>query len=1073
MKLTSNSLSGALAIMASTLVFPAGQLCEGAGDLDEGFGNGGVVLTNIDSSTVPALTNEVASGIAIQDDGRIIVVGGLSGGGAGDFAVARYHADGTLDTTFSDDGLVTTNFKDSVGEGAGGVALQADGRIIVVGRSDDDFAVARYHPDGTLDTSFAGDGKVTTDFDGGRDYGYGVAVQNDGRIVVVGWRISRGFAVARYNADGSLDTTFSGDGKTTTNMSGSSSQGARNVAIQPDGRIVVAGHDRIGSSFRFAVVRYDTDGALDPSFSGDGIATTAFNPGISDRDFAHSVAVQSDGKIVVVGSTQTESRQDDFAVARYNADGSLDTTFSEDGMVTTDIDGDSHDSAYAVKVLDDGKIVVAGAGFAVVRYHSDGSLDTTFSGDGKVTANLGTGYGTAIQDDGSIVVAGGARPGTSHDFAVARYDPDGNPDSGFSGDGMAVTAFSLSSYDYGESVAVQDDGGILVAGRSDNGGQWDLALARHLPDGSLDTGFSNDGTLTTDFDGLESRGSSVKLQGDGKILVAGRVSGGDSGDFALARYNADGTPDTMFSGDGRVTTDFSSAEDIGYDIAVQGDGRILVIGSSTVGSDADLALARYDANGSLDTTFSTDGKATIDFGSTWEAGESIAVQADGRILAAGHSDAGFALARYNADGTLDTTFSEDGLLTTGFDGEEAFGRSVALQTDGRILLGGTSHGNGGARSMAVARYNSDGTLDPTFSEDGKVLVDFGHPSECEALAVQSDGKIVVAGNADRGNEKKAFAVARLNPDGTLDTTLSSDGKVTVALSERTSYFGRDVALHGEDRIVLVGAAPGVNSSDFALLAFDVKPTPEIFVIPSGGSYALVDGEGEMEFGYAPVGESSPTRTVVVRNLGGIELEGIAVSASGAASADYVVDDSDMSTTLASGASTSFTVSFIPTVPGTRIANLQIASNDADENPFDILLEARGLTALENWRFGHFGRIDDSGNAADDLDFENDGLANLLEWALDLDPTAASQLPFAVSAAEDHFEFLYTRSTAAAASGAQFVVQWNATLRNSDGWSADGVSEEILSDDGTIQDVKANIPIEDGDERFVRLMVTAP
>jgi uncharacterized delta-60 repeat protein len=210
-------------------------------------------------------------------------------------------AAGDLDSTFSGDGRVTTAF--AGGADASGVAVQADGKIVAAGAadrasSDSRFALARYRPSGTLDPTFSGDGKVTTAFAGGPAEAFGVAVQQDGKIVAAGDSV-QGFALARYNTDGTLDSTFGGDGKVTTELAGGI---ASAVAIQADGKIVAAGETRRASGdFLFALARYRPNGNLDTTFSGDGKVTTAFQGGLAQ---ASGVALQQDGKIVAAGDTR-------------------------------------------------------------------------------------------------------------------------------------------------------------------------------------------------------------------------------------------------------------------------------------------------------------------------------------------------------------------------------------------------------------------------------------------------------------------------------------------------------------------------------------------------------------------------------------------------------------------------------------------------------------------------------------------------------------------------------------------------------------------------------------------------
>jgi uncharacterized delta-60 repeat protein len=271
---------------------------------------------------------------------------------------------------------------------------------------------------GALDTTFSSDGKARTNFTAGDDAGNGIAVRPDGTIVVVGGANFDEFAVARYADDGTLDSTFSGNGEVRTDLS-SGRDFANGVALQVDGKIVVAGRSG-GTGGRFGLVRYNTDGTLDTTFGVDGKVRTNFTAG---DDVANGVALQPNGKIVVVGSANF----DKFAVARYNDDGTLDTSFSGNGKVRTDFSR-GLDAAHGVVVQADGKIVAAGhAGFdtfALARYTAGGALDSTFSGDGKLRTNFSRGHdfanGAALQVDGKIVAAGrvGGRGGR---FGLARY----------------------------------------------------------------------------------------------------------------------------------------------------------------------------------------------------------------------------------------------------------------------------------------------------------------------------------------------------------------------------------------------------------------------------------------------------------------------------------------------------------------------------------------------------------------------------------------------------------------------------------------------------------------------------
>jgi len=299
-------------------------------------------------------------------------------------------------------------------------------------------------------------------------------------------------AVARYTPAGALDTTFSGDGKATIDVGGGDNGSFGGVAIQPNGKILVAGYAWNGADYDFAVYRLNANGTLDTTFSGDGRAVFGFGAG--RQDFSNDLALQPNGRIVIVGSTCDSNHENcDFAAMRLSANGALDATFSGDGRQITNIGGE--DNAYGVAIQSNGKIVLAGqkstdgtndtASFAVARYNATGSPDTTFSGDGKVVSVFKAGSGAfgrdvIVQSDGKIVVMGGARTPTGDVFGVMRYKTNGSLDSTFSTDGKVTVSFGGSGWG-GAALALQADGKYVLSGAYHDGSQLDFALARVLP----------------------------------------------------------------------------------------------------------------------------------------------------------------------------------------------------------------------------------------------------------------------------------------------------------------------------------------------------------------------------------------------------------------------------------------------------------------------------------------------------------------------------------------------------------------------------------------------------------------
>jgi len=374
------------------------------------------------------------------------------------------------------------------------------------------------------------------------------------------------------------------------------------VALQADGKIVVAGYSNGGVDDDFALVRYKADCALDPSFSG-GKVTTSIS---GNADHAIDLAIQPDGKIVAVGFTKPTAGTFAFALVRYNPDGTLDTTFDTDGIVSTSING-VDDQARDVVLQTDGKIVVVGwtriganLDTAVVRYNSNGSLDTSFDLDGivvtSVSAGNDSGHDVVIQPDGKIVVAGDATNATD-DFAILRYNPNGSLDTAFDVDGIVTTDIG-GNVNSCRGIALQSDGKIVAGGNSNNGANFDFAVVRYNPNGSLDVSFDVDGIVTTGLGPGHDLGFDVAVP-PGKILMAGWAQNGANWDFGLVRYNSNGSLDTTFDGDGIALTPIGAGDDFGYDLVLQPDGQLVVVGSSHNGANLDFALVRYDANGGL------------------------------------------------------------------------------------------------------------------------------------------------------------------------------------------------------------------------------------------------------------------------------------------------------------------------------------------------------------------------------------------------------------------------------------------------------------------------------------------
>lgn len=449
--------------------------------------------------------------------------------------------------------------------------------------------------------------------------------------------------------------------------------------------------------------------------------------------------------------------------------GDLDTSLAGSGTMTQDLAG-GDDFGAAVVVQPDGNFIIAGPAsdgskpnFSLVRFTSDGRLDTSFNPGGTTPGIQSDPVGVcpcgaqamALQSDGKILAAGYAGNGTDLDFVVARYNTDGTLDAAnFSilsnQPGVIMVPIGSGTDDQAEALALRSNGSVVVAGFSYNGTDDDFAVAQVNKDGILDVLlFGTNGVTTTDLSGADDKALAAAIQPDGKIVLAGYATNADT-DFALARYNDDGTLDTTFNPGGAkpgtITTDFGAGNDVAQAIVIQMDGRILVAGTAGDGTGSSFALARYNSNGTLDTTFNPGGTkpgtVTTDFAGSTDKAYAVAIQPDGKVVVAGYATSGgrsdFAVARYNGDGTLDTGLNAGGgkpgtLITAIGSSSTSTAKALALQPDGEMVLAGYAANATTGTDFAAARYVAvdpawDVTPDAfTFTDAAQVAV----PGEVE------------------------------------------------------------------------------------------------------------------------------------------------------------------------------------------------------------------------------------------------------------------------------------------------------------------------------------------------------
>ncbi len=796
--------------LATALCLSAPRAQAFSGQPDVTFGQGGGARLGFTGA------NNTANAAALQTDGKIVVAGtGRNGGWSrGPLMLARYNADGSTDTSFGDGGVGWYFSEADTTYEARAVSVLTDGRIVVMGNSrapgtfsfESKVSVARFEADGTLDPTF-GNGGIAYPMPYTRFGGYAMLIQADGRIVIAGNAGNTPhLALARLNSDATPDASFNaGIGYAAVpimSRSGASAVGLLN------GKYVVTGvgYD-VNSDSAIAVVQFNDNGTLNTAFGGDGIVTTWVGSEAVPYALSFQTSITQPTKIIVAGEANNGTARMQFVILRYLPDGSLDTTFDSDGYSV--IGASTYDSgARSVRVVYAGtiasRIVVSGFSmadasetsrqFAVVKLNLGGSLDATFDGDGiarTTLAAIGATPNAMWVSAGRVTLIGTASESyNNYDVALARYVyADGSLDTAFDSDGLRLDDRGLTSSS-ARDVAVQADGGIVVAGTARRDGHDRFVAARFLPNGTPDAGFDGDGRLELDVGPGDNEATSVLVEPDGRILLGGwgvaANSGSNATGFLLTRRMPDGSPDPSFGTNGVV---IAKQLEEGESTALlrQTDGKLIAVGWLADANNYHLAAARFDANGQIDPAFGSNGS-----GFSWTYADSrnagvrpepaAALQPDGCIVIASEFGGGLQyrdiyLVRMTPEGLTDHTFGLGGLVLTPIGSARDIARGVAVRPDGRIVVAGWTE-TGAVTKAFVMRYLPDGTVDTTFGVGGHVLVDLGDPSSASAamtLELQPNGSIVIAGDgAQDGNTD--FAIARLTPAGALDTSFGNAGQ---------------------------------------------------------------------------------------------------------------------------------------------------------------------------------------------------------------------------------------------------------------------------------------------------------
>lgn len=769
----------------------------GPGDVDPTF-----------DATVQGNTSTQINTILTQPDGRILIGGEFeSFAGGARQGLARINANGSCDTSFNHGLVFTVKQTDSFGNvvrtkpRVKALALQSDGKILVgIGYEKCCGAtpgkmIVRLDADGTVDPTFnlSGLGNQAS-FPASV---YGIAVQTDGKIIIVGnfvfgangaFGANAGLAgVARLNQDGSLDPTFNASTGMTL-QSNTRPDGLVNaVALQADGKILIGGNFTVvgGDINRRGIARLNTNGSTDTSYNSLNLLGNNAN--------VLGIRIQPDGKALITGDIGTTVLNE--VVMRLNTDGTRDTGFQSGTAL-----GPTFVSGRALELQSDGKVVIGGEFRSttpatrnfIARLNSNGTLDTTYDTGTGTLAPPSSASGLHRVDAIALQVDGKAIIGGQFEFfnnlsaeQILRLNPDGSRDVAFDSNGPG--------YNSSVNVVVRQPDDKLLVGFNAFTGSAVMKLNAHRtggigrlnPDGTTDTSF----TSPFDDSGYSSV-FSIGLQTDGKIVVGGSFRLiGSTETIYLARLNANGSLDQTFTG---------SAGDQVQAILIQADGKIVIGGSFTsVNGGGTPRLARLNTNGSTDGTFASNGASGIV--------RTLVQQPDGRIIVAGNFsglnfEARTNIARLNADGSLDNSFDPG----VGPDGGIV---PVILQPDGKILIGGFFLNYSGQPRFGIARIDATGQLDASFNP--------ANPNQrfVNGLALQPDGRILVGSisNSSNATPPPPNAIFRLNTNGTLDSTLPLHSEVELDVTSRISQV-YTMLLLPDERLIVGGDFDVVSES---------------------------------------------------------------------------------------------------------------------------------------------------------------------------------------------------------------------------------------------------------------------
>lgn len=717
--------------------------------------------------------------------------------------------------TNSDGTLDTTfnyvGYKTLPGIGFEAVSLQPDGKIIVAGQA----VVYRLNSDGSLDTNFGNSGSVQITFDYFQMYIRSIGIVNS-KIILGGYvRINPGdnnFAIARLNYDGSLDTTFDSDGINSYLISNGSDE-AFSLKIQTDNKILLFGQANASNNHDFATIRVNVDGTVDTTFGNNGTVLTEFN--YPNSDYGRNIELQPDGKILVIGGNSNR-----YAIARYTSNGLLDTTFNGTGKLylttTLNIFNSStkvHFSRPTITYLSSSKILISGTSnndFNLIKLNSDGSFDASFGTNGIVNYNIDT------ADKSSFLLtttAGDIITGGSSSNLSTNTNYRGSLLK-FSENGVFQSSsnFNLTLGSDRVSGAIeQTNGKIIVLGDTKSGTTNRALLVRYNVDGSMDNSFGTNGIIDTGL--LNS--NKLKQQSDGKFIISTRSN------TTLTRYNLDASSDISFGTSGSININaLTGVVGAILNLTVANDDAIFLscILSDAVNSTFSYGLVKLNANGSIATSFGNNGIATTRF-NYFTSGEyeyltDAMIQSDGKIVVCGTLKPGSnnyagGIARFNTDGTIDTTFGTNGQITSTI-GTIDYPTSITNVNNDNFIVNSSIND---FKSTGMTRYLANGTIDSTFGTNG---FQTNSNVAVNKLLVMSDGKII-GGGSNNPIDHPQFLLVKFNTDGTPDSNFGTNGNYTTTIYN-TSSMGSLIQLQN-GKLLGVGFSNNGSNTVFAIARY--------------------------------------------------------------------------------------------------------------------------------------------------------------------------------------------------------------------------------------------------------------